>query len=575
VYPRLEINELQKNKDQFNLFILALQAWQDESQDRHTSSSYYGVSKIHGVPFGPFNGDPEDLDNTNQHGYCTHNSILFPTWHRVYLAMYEQQLLARAFLIANKFTGDKKTAMLTAATQLRIPYWDWAAVPANGNSLPDISTYTKVNVTSPDFGPISIDNPLYSFKFKHAKTDSTYGIFNDWNSTLRYPNNNLPGASTRDKNLNAAFTVLDDQHGLQDQVYHLLTKCKDYGMFATGDAVFSNEGYRSSLEVIHNTVHMRSGGDAWKDASGNWVVGGHMTYLPLASYDPLFWLHHANVDRIFALWQAMNPTLTFNASQKAVDNTYTIKINDPIDNTTNLTPFLKGDGQYWQPKDVADYKATFSYTYPEFLTGLTPIQQINALYSSSRGPVVTERSLGSYAPAGKAAAPSAIDNAKLAANGSEYQYSADIQTPRFALQSSYTVYIFLGEPASEDPSTWSFDDNQVGPFGVLAGVPGSNMVMEEVIISGSIPLTRKLQRKLESGELKSMAPTDVNPYLKANLKWKISWLGSCVDPTTLKGFIVSVAASTATLPADDTEAPVYSPSHIIVDVTAGVAGGLN
>ena len=43
---------------------------------------------IHGRPF-------VDWDNVHaspgddQTGYCTHASILFPTWHRPYLALYE------------------------------------------------------------------------------------------------------------------------------------------------------------------------------------------------------------------------------------------------------------------------------------------------------------------------------------------------------------------------------------------------------------------------------------------------------------------------------------------------------
>ena len=28
-------------------------------------------------------------DNTGAIGYCTHSSILFPTWHRPYVALYE------------------------------------------------------------------------------------------------------------------------------------------------------------------------------------------------------------------------------------------------------------------------------------------------------------------------------------------------------------------------------------------------------------------------------------------------------------------------------------------------------
>jgi len=102
------------------------------------------------------------------------------------------------------------------------------------------------------------------------------------------------------------------------------------------------------------------------------------------------------------------------------------------------------------------------------------------------------------------------------------------------------------------------------------------MTMDELIISGSIPLTRVLHEKLAAGIIKSMAPEDVNAYLKANLVWKIaSNTGDCVDPTTLKGFVVAVATTTAALPVDQSQLPVYSPFHLAVDITAGIAGGLN
>jgi hypothetical protein len=47
-----------------------------------------GPTGIHGRPFVPFDNVPAEPGNENN-GYCTHVSILFPTWHRPYLALYE------------------------------------------------------------------------------------------------------------------------------------------------------------------------------------------------------------------------------------------------------------------------------------------------------------------------------------------------------------------------------------------------------------------------------------------------------------------------------------------------------
>src|SRR5207237_349537 len=43
------------------------------------------------------------------------------------------------------------------------------------------------------------------------------------------------------------------------------------------------------LEDIHGAVHV------W--------VGGEMGRIDWAAYDPIFWAHHANIDRLWARWQ--------------------------------------------------------------------------------------------------------------------------------------------------------------------------------------------------------------------------------------------------------------------------------
>lgn len=47
------------------------------------------------------------------------------------------------------------------------------------------------------------------------------------------------------------------------------------------------------LEDVHNGVHV------W--------VGGTMSIVPLAAFDPIFWAHHAMIDRLWYLWQLSHP----------------------------------------------------------------------------------------------------------------------------------------------------------------------------------------------------------------------------------------------------------------------------
>ena len=56
--------------------------------------------------------------------------------------------------------------------------------------------------------------------------------------------------------------------------------------------VYAN--FTQALEGYHNTVHM-------------YVGGNTMPYPSISPHDPMFWLHHANVDRIWATWQQTYP----------------------------------------------------------------------------------------------------------------------------------------------------------------------------------------------------------------------------------------------------------------------------
>lgn len=87
----------------FDLYIQALYYFTQE--DQGNEQSYFSIagncasypwplcqknnarlfSGIHGYPFVTWDGVQGDF----QAGYCTHESILFPPWHRPYLALFE------------------------------------------------------------------------------------------------------------------------------------------------------------------------------------------------------------------------------------------------------------------------------------------------------------------------------------------------------------------------------------------------------------------------------------------------------------------------------------------------------
>jgi tyrosinase len=64
-----------------------------QKDNQGTVQSFFAVGGIHGLPYVPWDdatGDqPWDPDSGTWGGYCTHGSVLFPTWHRPYVMLYE------------------------------------------------------------------------------------------------------------------------------------------------------------------------------------------------------------------------------------------------------------------------------------------------------------------------------------------------------------------------------------------------------------------------------------------------------------------------------------------------------
>lgn len=77
--------------------------------------------------------------------------------------------------------------------------------------------------------------------------------------------------------------------------------------FNFGSGPMEDQFY-GALENIHNLIHNFSGGQnpnvktyAKEPGYGDMVNNGY------AAYDPIFWAHHSNVDRVWRLWQEQHP----------------------------------------------------------------------------------------------------------------------------------------------------------------------------------------------------------------------------------------------------------------------------
>jgi hypothetical protein len=166
----------------------------------------------------------------------------FLPWHRIYLLEFERLL--------NEALGNEYN--------ISIPYWDWE----KDREIPDFfKNWTpKVLVNSRKvIGDKIIINP------EEIQVARWTGRFYDKN-TRRWYDIQLPTKQQIDSDVREADTF---------------------------------QKFTENLEGYHGTVHVYAGGS---DPS-NPLTRGTMGNIQRSPTDPLFWSHHANIDRIWDEWQ--------------------------------------------------------------------------------------------------------------------------------------------------------------------------------------------------------------------------------------------------------------------------------
>jgi tyrosinase len=142
---------------------------------------------------------------------------------------------------------DWEMAMRDRVPAVTLPWWDWTLGPPRQSGLPRIFTDAR--------GADGQPNPLLGYRMN-----------------VPHANPPLNRATTRDPHA-------PDQLPTQVDVDDALSRT-DWLDFC------------DKLEDIHDQVH------GW--------VSGDMGIVATAAYDPIFWSHHAMIDRIWWLWQARN-----------------------------------------------------------------------------------------------------------------------------------------------------------------------------------------------------------------------------------------------------------------------------
>lgn len=248
---------------------------------------------------------------------CQHGWEEFLTWHRAYLYFFEKQLQ-------------------DIDPTVTLPYWDWAADAAN------------VKASIEDMGSaVALDNgyvpPAYqcwidedAIRALAASGDVPKPVLDGLERTLG--NTYSSGArlftaagikfgdnSASDNAIIAALERINplfdwrrwpggnkdlifEAYPTPDDVERILTLDN---FFAFGSGPMDNQFF-GALENIHNLIHNFSGGANPYFGIGittpaNQFPTGDMVDSGRTAFDPIFWGHHANCDRLWHEWQRRHP----------------------------------------------------------------------------------------------------------------------------------------------------------------------------------------------------------------------------------------------------------------------------
>ncbi|KAJ4324495.1 hypothetical protein N0V94_001235 [Neodidymelliopsis sp. IMI 364377] len=535
VYPRQELRELEKDTETWNLFLQAFARFQ--AMDQSEKVSYYKVAGIHGVPFGQWDG-VTGQDGQEMMGYCPHVSNMFGPWHRPYLALFEQVLHDRAVEIAKEHpAGEARDKAVAAADRVRLPYWDWAMDPPDSaeGCMPASLRRPTVSVTLPNGTASKIANPLYRYDFHPLKYEDFAPLsefqFKNWNHTIRFPIDGYAINATS-RNDAANERIGKQQPNNRDMLYKLLTMYQPFNQVSNK----ANGGTIGNFETLHDGIHN--------------VFGlGHMGIVEVSAFDPVFWFHHANMDRIIALYQYRYPD-TWVEDAEQVKGTFTVAKGTIEGPASPLAPFhMNALGDMWTSTTSRNW-TSFGYTYPELMSSPS-----NQSFTSTLNKLYKPTTQGLDNANTTTPAPGNSNNNNGTTNGTSKatDWLCEVKMPT-DIQISYSVRAFLGVPDA-DPKNWPMDPNYVGQLASMS----SPRMNSDVIVTGNIVLTERLAQKHQSGELKSLDKAEVAAYLKANFSWRIQALDYSEIPRNNPpaGLNVTVFNVPVSIPESDDEVPTW------------------
>uniref|UniRef100_A0A093V313 tyrosinase n=1 Tax=Talaromyces marneffei PM1 TaxID=1077442 RepID=A0A093V313_TALMA len=537
---RRDLRDLQSSGAAFDLYVQALAQFQ--ADDQSDLVSYYEVAGIHGYPYRSW----DSVNGRYLTGYCSHGSPIFPTWHRPYLALFEQRIWQYAQSIAATYPASQRQAYMEAAVSLRVPYWDWAVNP----NMPECLTYQSIMINT-STGQETIDNPLYSYKFHplplgtDIPTDDPLAKYQE---TVRSPDPNT-GESRMDN---------------------------------------VNSGMSSNAACM-------------------------------AAFDPIFWVHHCSIDRIFALWEVLNPN-SYVQPMADTYGTFVIEAGTIEDINTPLYPFHRSNNSndFWTSATSRSTR-TFGYTYPEiqdWAVNQATLQNnvrtaINNLYNTPTRSNLEDakkkrnilddlqkapQELASMATNKITGQMTKTQFDRLGVNNMVKNWAINVAVDKHALDGKpFQIHFFYGEPDSQlSPDEYFKAPNLIGTYRTFTG-PMSSLSHGTQhrrspleggaprLSTGQISLSPVLANAAYSGILPdtSLSPQNVVPKLCDNLQWRvIDYSGQnevpvqdLADKGQLRVSVVSRDVEPI-LPGEEHLFPGYGDWVEWKDVTKGKVGGV-
>ncbi|MBE9064276.1 tyrosinase family protein [cf. Phormidesmis sp. LEGE 11477] len=229
-------------------------------------------------------------------GNPAHSYPAFLPWHRQFLLDFEQ-------------------ALQTIDPSVTVPYWDWTdpdalSVMMQGDFLGTSGQGTFVEIPE--------DASLGSSNFEGGSFEGgavQTSTFADWQLNERIHFDAISLESLGPHLLRFSTLPPFDGYPLPPSEIETLFNTDNYEVFNAliEGALVSHEKTEQADYApgwaLHAFAHSVIGGSLvdWED----WNQGlahqldilGTMDSIPCSPYDPIFWLHHANVDRLWAQWQ--------------------------------------------------------------------------------------------------------------------------------------------------------------------------------------------------------------------------------------------------------------------------------